>query len=40
MQNSAGVQVGDHNTQSGNFGTVSAGGNVYLAGNDMTVHRP
>lgn len=40
VQNSAGVQVGDHNTQAGNFGTVSAGGNVYLAGNDMTVHRP
>jgi hypothetical protein len=40
IQNSAGVQIGDHNTQYNNFGTVTAGRDAYSAGRDMTINRP
>lgn len=40
VQNSAGVQVGDHNSQVNNFGGVSAGRDAYSAGRDMTINRP
>jgi len=37
VHNSAGVQVGDHNTQVTHFG-VTAGRDAYYAGRDMTVN--
>ena len=37
VQNSAGVQVGDHNTQVNHFG-VTAGRDAYFAGRDMTIN--
>ena len=40
IQNSAGVQVGDHNTQHNTFGGVTAGRDAYYAGRDMTINRP
>jgi len=40
IQNSAGVQVGDHNTQYNSFGTVTAGRDAYSADRDMTINRP
>jgi len=40
VQNSSGVQVGDHNTQVNNFGGVTAGRDAYYAGRDMTINRP
>jgi hypothetical protein len=40
IQDSAGVQVGDHNTQYNSFGGVTAGRDAYYAGRDMTIDRP
>jgi hypothetical protein len=40
IQNSAGVQVGDHNTQHNSFGSVTAGRDAYYARRDMTINRP
>jgi hypothetical protein len=39
IQNSAGVQVGDHNSQVNNFGGITAGRDAYYAGRDMTIKR-
>ena len=39
IKNSAGVQVGDHNTQVNNYGGVTAGHDAYVAGRDMTITR-
>jgi RIP homotypic interaction motif len=40
IQNSEGVQVGDHNTQVNQFGGVTAGRDAYYAARDMTINRP
>jgi hypothetical protein len=39
IQNSAGVQVGDHNSQVNNFGGMIAGRDNYHSDRDMTVYR-
>jgi hypothetical protein len=39
VQGSAGVQVGDHNSQVNNFGTMTAGRDNYHSDRDMTVYR-
>jgi RIP homotypic interaction motif len=39
IQNSAGVQVGHHNSQVNNFGGMTAGRDAYYAGRDMTIER-
>lgn len=39
IQNSAGVQVGDHNSQVNHFGGITAGRDAYYAGRDMTIKR-
>lgn len=38
VQNSLGVQVGDHNTQVNHFGGITAGRDVYYADRDMTIN--
>ena len=38
VQDSSGVQVGDHNTQVNHFGTITAGRDAYYAGRDMTIN--
>jgi hypothetical protein len=40
IQDSKGVQVGDHNTQVNHFGGVTAGRDAYYAARDMTIDRP
>ena len=37
VQDSQGVQIGDHNTQVNSFGTAVAGRDVYLSGRDITI---
>jgi RIP homotypic interaction motif len=39
IQNSVGVQVGDHNSQVNHFGGITAGRDAYYAGRDMTIKR-
>jgi hypothetical protein len=39
IQNSTGVQVGDHNSQVNNFGGTVAGRDSYRADRDMTVYK-
>jgi hypothetical protein len=39
VQNSSGVQVGDHNSQVNNFGQLTAGRDIYSSGRDMTINR-
>jgi len=39
VQGSEGVQVGDHNSQVNNFGTMTAGRDNYRADGDMTIYR-
>jgi RIP homotypic interaction motif len=38
VQDSSGVQAGDHNTQVNHFGTITAGHDAYYAGRDMTIN--
>jgi len=38
IQDSSGVQVGDNNTQVNHFGSITAGGDAYYAGRDMTIN--
>jgi len=38
VQNSSGLQVGDHNTQVNHFGGLTAGRDAYYAERDMTIN--
>jgi hypothetical protein len=39
VKDSAGVQIGDHNTQVNNYGGVTVGRDAYIADRDMTITR-